>query len=196
MKKYIKMKKIAIFASGSGSNAENIADYFKGNKEVGICAILTNKSDAYVLKRAEKLGIPSLVFDRNDFVNSGKILDYLKDLNIDGIILAGFLWKIPVDLINAFPDRIVNIHPALLPAYGGKGMYGMNIHKAVIENKEKESGITIHLVNEEYDKGAILVQARTSISATDSPEDLAQKIHELEYSYFPVAIESWLNGLK
>lgn len=190
------MKKIAIFASGSGSNAENIADYFKGNKEVGICAILTNKSDAYVLKRAEKLGIPSLVFDRNDFVNSGKILDYLKDLNIDGIILAGFLWKIPVDLINAFPDRIVNIHPALLPAYGGKGMYGMNIHKAVIENKEKESGITIHLVNEEYDKGAILVQARTSISATDSPEDLAQKIHELEYSYFPVAIESWLNGLK
>jgi len=196
VKKYIKMKKIAIFASGSGSNAENIADYFKGNKEVGICAILTNKSDAYVLKRAEKLGIPSLVFDRNDFVNSGKILDYLKDLNIDGIILAGFLWKIPVDLINAFPDRIVNIHPALLPAYGGKGMYGMNIHKAVIENKEKESGITIHLVNEEYDKGAILVQARTSISATDSPEDLAQKIHELEYSYFPVAIESWLNGLK
>ncbi len=189
------MKKIAIFASGSGSNAENIVKYFKGNDEVSISAILTNKSDAYVLKRAENLGIPSLVFDRNDFVNSTKVLDYLNELGVDGIVLAGFLWKIPTELIIAYPDKIVNIHPALLPNYGGKGMYGMNVHRAIIANQELESGITIHLVNEEYDKGAILVQARTRIQSGDSPEDLAQKIHALEYTYFPVAVEAWLKSM-
>ncbi len=190
------MKKIAIFASGSGSNAENIANYFRGSDQVSISAVLTNKPDAYVLERAKKLGVPSLVFNRKDFVYSSTVIDFLKSLNVDAIILAGFLWKVPIELINAFPDKILNIHPALLPSYGGKGMYGMNVHNAVIENKEKESGITIHLVNEEYDKGAILLQARTAITESDSSEDLAKKIHALEYAYFPVAIEAWLSGVK
>ncbi len=190
------MKNIAIFASGSGSNAENIAKYFEGKQNVYISSILTNKSDAYVLNRAENLGIPSLVFSKEDFVNSTKVIDYLKELEVDAIVLAGFLWKVPSELIKSFPDKIINIHPALLPNYGGKGMFGMNVHNAVIENKEKESGITIHLVNEEYDKGAILLQARTSIEEGDNAEDLAQKIHALEYAYFPVAVEAWLKEMK
>lgn len=189
------MKKIAILASGSGSNAENIANYFRDSKEVGVSCILTNKPDALVLERAKRLNIPTLVFNRIDFTENNRVLEYLEEMEIDGIVLAGFLWKIPESLIKAFPDKIVNIHPALLPAYGGKGMYGMHVHNAVIANGEVESGITIHLVNEEYDKGAVLLQARTAIQREDTAESLAKKIHRLEYAYFPKSIEVWLENL-
>lgn len=181
------MIRIAILASGSGSNAENIAGYFKNNTEVSIALVGANKADAYVLERAKKLEIPSLVFSKADMI-SGQLEADLKAAQIDWIVLAGFLLKIPQSLVTAFPNKIINIHPALLPAYGGKGMYGMNVHKAVIAAKEKESGITIHYVNENYDEGAIIFQGHCAISETDSPEDLAQKIHQLEYANFPRVI--------
>ncbi len=189
------MKRIAILASGSGSNAENITNYFKSNSEIEISIILSNKKDALVLKRADKLNIPHQTFDRNDFYESNTVVNLLKNKQIDLIVLAGFLWIVPTSLIEAFPNAIVNIHPALLPNYGGKGMYGMNVHKAVINNKEKESGITIHLVNEKYDDGEILFQAKCPIDKNDKAEDLAHKIHELEYKHFPHTIEAYLNKL-
>jgi phosphoribosylglycinamide formyltransferase-1 len=189
------MKRIAILASGSGSNAENIANYFKSNSDVEISIILSNKKDAFVLERASKLNIPGQSFNRNDFYETNTIVDLLKSKQIDLVVLAGFLWLVPNSLIKAFPNTIVNIHPALLPNYGGKGMYGMNIHNAVIDNKEKESGITIHLVNEKYDDGETILQAKCQIDENDTAEDLANKIHELEYEHFPRAVESYLNKL-
>jgi phosphoribosylglycinamide formyltransferase-1 len=182
------MIRIAIFASGSGSNAENIANYFKNNSNVDVSLILTNNPNAYVLERAKNLGIKSLVFTKDDFSKTDNILQFLIKNDINLIVLAGFLLKIPQNLIKAFPNKIVNIHPALLPKYGGKGMYGEKVHQSVIEAKEKESGITIHYVNEHYDEGEVIFQATCSIETTDSANDLAAKIHELEYEHFPKVI--------
>jgi phosphoribosylglycinamide formyltransferase-1 len=183
------MIKIAVFASGSGSNAENIADYFIRNQDVEISLILANKPDAYVLERAKKLGIPSFVFSSKQFRESEIVLDELKAAKIDFVVLAGFMLLVPKYLIAAYPNKIVNIHPALLPNYGGKGMYGENVHKAVIDNKEKKSGISIHYVNEKYDEGNIIFQDITIIEPNDSADDLAEKIHSLEYRHFPRVID-------
>jgi phosphoribosylglycinamide formyltransferase-1 len=183
------MKKLAIFASGNGSNAQNIAEYFKNNAEIEVRIILSNKKNAFVLERAKRLHIPAISFNREDFYNSKKILNVLKNNEIDFIILAGFLWLIPNYLAQSYTNRIINIHPALLPKYGGKGMYGDNVHQAVYKNKEKETGISIHYVNEYYDKGEIIFQAKTSIELTDTPKSIAQKVHALEYEYFSKIIE-------
>lgn len=185
-------KKIAILASGSGTNAENIIRYFQQKKSAEVVLVLCNKEGAGVFNRAEKLGVDTLLFDREDFYRSEKVLNVLRDTEADLIVLAGFLWLIPENLIAQYPNRIINIHPALLPKYGGKGMYGMNVHKAVHEAAEKETGITIHLVNEEYDKGEVLFQAKTALNG-ENPEEIAAKIHQLEYAYFPEVIEEYLN---
>lgn len=184
------MQKIALFASGSGTNIQNIADFFD-NKPLKILGIYTNNANAYVIERSKKLNIPVIIFNREEFL-SGKILEDLKAQNPDLIVLAGFLWLIPAEIINCFNNKIINIHPALLPKYGGKGMYGENVHKAVIENGEKESGITIHYVNEHYDKGNIIFQAKCNIDNMDTPHSLARKIHNLEYKYYPRVIEALL----
>lgn len=189
------MLKIAIFASGSGSNAENIANYFKDDKDINISLIISNKADAYVHQRAKNLNIESVTFSKTDFETSGKVLSLLKERGIDFIVLAGFLLKVPDNLLEAYPNKIVNIHPALLPKFGGKGMYGDNVHKAVIEAREKETGITIHYINENYDEGDIIFQAKCPVEKGDSYEDVAKKVHILEYAHFPVIIEKILKGL-
>ncbi|PKQ61022.1 phosphoribosylglycinamide formyltransferase [Labilibaculum filiforme] len=186
------MKRLAIFASGSGSNAENIARYFSKKPEFEISAILSNNANAYVLSRASNLNIPTLVFSRSEFNETDKILDFLTEKKVDFIVLAGFLLLLPINLLRKYPNSIVNIHPALLPKYGGKGMYGMKVHQAVLENKETESGITIHMVNEKYDEGKIVFQATCSVSPDDSAEDIAEKIHQLEHKFFPKIIEQLL----
>ena len=180
---------VAVFASGSGSNAENIALYFSGNEDLNVVSFLTNKPDAYIVERAKKLDIPCFFFSQNDFYNTSKVIDYLALQKVDFIVLAGFLWLVPDSLLAAYPRKVVNIHPALLPAYGGKGMYGGKVHSAVIENGEKESGITIHYVTGEYDKGDIIFQAKCKVEPADTPESLAAKVHELEYRYYPEVIE-------
>ena len=189
------MKEITIFASGSGSNAQNIAEYFKNRNNVVINHILTNKKDAYVVERAKNLGIPCTYFNKSDFYQSDKILNLLKELNTDLIVLAGFLWLVPSNIISGFPNRIINIHPALLPKYGGKGMYGHHVHQAVIDNHESESGITIHYVNEKYDDGNIILQAKCNIDITDSADDVAKKVHQLEYINYPKVIEEILSKI-
>jgi phosphoribosylglycinamide formyltransferase 1 len=186
--------RIAVFASGSGSNAQRIAEFFAGKGILEISAIYCNNSGAYVLERAKSLGIPSVLFNRNDFYTSSSILDDLKSRKIEWIILAGFLWLIPDSILKAYPHRIINIHPALLPAYGGKGMFGMKVHESVIAAGEKQSGITIHHVNEKYDEGDIIFQATCQIHPGDTPEILAAKIHGLEYEYFPVVIGKLVSG--
>lgn len=189
----MKTKKIILFASGSGSNVENIANYFKLRKDVTICCVLTNKSDAKVIERCNRLEINALFFNRQAFTKSNFILDMLRSLEPDLIVLAGFLWKIPEAITNAFPNKIINIHPALLPKYGGKGMYGMHVHNAVKEAKETETGVTIHYVNAHYDEGAIIQQAKTVVDPKDSPEDIASKVHLLEYEFFPKVIDELLS---
>ncbi len=189
------MHKIALFASGSGTNVENITNYFNNNNSIEIALVLSNKKDAYVLERAKKLNIPSLVFNRNQFYNSTNVVNYLIDNNIDYIVLAGFLWLIPSNLIEAFPKKIINIHPALLPKYGGKGMYGSKVHESVVANNEKQSGITIHFVNEKYDDGNIIFQETCNVLPNDSPNDVAKKVHTLEYKYYPKIIEKLILGL-
>lgn len=189
----MKTKKIILFASGSGSNVENIANYFKLRKDVTICCVLTNKSDAKVIERCNRLGINALFFNRQAFSKSNFILDMLRSLKPDLIVLAGFLWKIPEAITNAFPNKIINIHPALLPKYGGKGMYGMHVHNAVKEAKETETGITIHYVNAHYDEGATIQQVKTVVNPKDSPEDIASKVHLLEYEFFPKVIDELLS---
>lgn len=186
------MKRLAIFASGSGSNTENIAKYFSKKPDLEISAILSNNANAFVLSRAKKLNIPTLVFSRSEFNKTDKIIDFLAEKKIDFVVLAGFLWLLPLNLLRKYPNSIVNIHPALLPKYGGKGMYGMNVHSAVVENKEKESGITIHMINEKYDEGKIIFQTKCSIDSKDTPEDVAEKIHKLEHEFFPKIIEQLL----
>ena len=191
----MKNKKIAIFASGSGSNAENIVKCFENSSLGRVKVIMCNIVDAYVLTRADKLGVPTMVFSRDEFYNSNKIIAKLHDEEIDLIVLAGFLWLVPQNIINLYQDKIINIHPALLPNYGGKGMYGNNVHKAVIADGNKESGITIHYVTEKYDDGNIIFQAKCAVESSDTPETLAQKIHELEHKYFPSVIESLLKNI-
>ena len=187
------IKNIAIFASGEGTNAQTIIDYFKSSKKIKIALVVSNKPTANVLNRAKNNNIPTFVIDKNSFCETNDVVHILKKANIDLIVLAGFLWMVPKSLIQAFPNKIVNIHPALLPKFGGKGMFGMNVHKAVIEEKEKESGISIHFVNEEYDEGKIIAQHVCEISENDSAETLAQKIHQLEYEFFPKAIDDLLS---
>lgn len=189
------MKNIAIFASGEGTNAQNIIDYFSKSEKIKIALVVCNKSKANVLNRAKDAGIPTLLIDHKAFYDSDQTIEKLKLAKIDFIVLAGFLWLIPGSLVKAFPNKIINIHPALLPKYGGKGMYGMNVHKAVIEANEKESGITVHFVNEKYDDGKIIAQHICKIGENETPEMLAQKIHQLEYEFFPKAIEGVVSNL-
>ncbi len=186
------MKNIAIFASGNGSNAENIINFFANTNKISIKLILSNKKDAFVVKRAKKHNIECLIVEKKQFMEDNYVVNILEAKKIDAIVLAGFLLLLPKCLVRAYSGKIINIHPALLPKYGGKGMYGMNVHKAVIENSEKESGITIHNVNEEYDKGEIIFSAACDVSPDDTPDTLAAKVHELEYKYFPAVIEKWL----
>ena len=182
------MKRIAIFASGSGTNAENIINYFQERNDASVVQVLTNNPHAKVLDRAKRLKISAFSFNKTAFNRSNDVLNLLQATEIDFIVLAGFLWKFPEHILAAFPNKVINIHPALLPKYGGKGMYGAHVHTAVVANKEKESGITIHFVNENYDEGAIIFQAKTDVTENDTPETLAQKIHQLEYKHFPEVI--------
>lgn len=184
------MRKIAIFASGAGTNAENLIKYFSNRNSAAVSIVLSNKREALVLKRAEALGVRSLFFDRSDLYENGRVEGYLSEFNIDFIVLAGFLWLIPAEILRRFDRRIINIHPALLPKYGGKGMYGERVHEAVIANKEKESGITIHYVNQKYDEGDIIFQAACSVEPNDTPATLASKVHRLEYEYYPAITEN------
>jgi phosphoribosylglycinamide formyltransferase, formyltetrahydrofolate-dependent len=182
-------KNIAIFASGSGSNAENITRYFQGNDAVSIKLIVSNKSDAYVLERARDLGIPAIVFPKKEWETAENILSELKEYQVDFIILAGFLLRIPENILHAYPNKIINIHPALLPKYGGKGMYGDNVHKAVVAAGETESGITIHFIDDKYDEGEMIAQFKCIVNPKDTYEQVAGKVHALEYEYFPKVIE-------
>jgi phosphoribosylglycinamide formyltransferase-1 len=185
------LKSIAILASGSGTNAEEIIKYFRNSPKGRVSLIASNKADAYVLERAKKFKVPSFTFSKAE-LESGKLTAQLQKANIDVVVLAGFLLKIPDNLIQAFPDNIINIHPALLPNYGGKGMYGAKVHQAVKEAGDSETGITIHLVNEHYDEGKIIFQAAVPVEPEDSPDQIAEKVHALEYKYFPNVIESLL----
>lgn len=182
------MIKIAIFASGSGSNAERIVEFFSSNDEIEVSLILTNNPTAGVIERAQRLNIPIVIFNKKIFSKTDKIVEMLQLQGIDWVILAGFLWLVPTNLIKAFENRMINIHPALLPKYGGKGMWGHHVHEAVVANQETETGITIHYVNENYDEGKIIFQAKCEVTETDSAVDVAQKIHLLEYQYFPEVI--------
>lgn len=181
------MKRIAIFASGSGSNAQRIIEYFSKSKEIFVDSLWSNNENAYALIRAEKLGIETFTFDKEELYYSNDVLDRLYDRRIDIIVLAGFLWLLPPNITELF--TVINIHPALLPKYGGKGMYGMNVHKAVLASQDKESGITIHRVDDHYDEGDIIFQATCPVLSNDTPESLAERIHELEYLHYPRVIE-------
>ncbi len=183
------MINIAIFASGNGSNAENIIRYFLKSERIRVALILSNREDAFVHTRAQALGVPSRSFRKAEFDEGKSVLDALQAYSVDFIVLAGFLLKVSQPILEAYPDRILNIHPALLPKHGGKGMYGDRVHRAVIDAGDTESGITIHYVNEHYDEGTILFQARCEVLSTDSADDVARKVHELEYLHFPKVIE-------
>lgn len=183
------MNRIALLASGSGSNVENIFNYFNVRKTLDFPLVLSNNEHAYVHERAQKMGIPSYFFTKNEFAEAKLVLDLLQKYAIDGIVLAGFMLKISQPLLDAFPNKIINIHPALLPKYGGKGMYGHHVHEAVKNAGETETGITIHYINENYDEGNIIFQAKCPVLPTDTPEDIAAKVHELEYRYYPEIIE-------
>ena len=182
------MKRLSIFVSGNGTNLQRIAEYFSGNPNVEIANVVCNNPKAYSIERAKNLGIPLRMITKQEF-NSETFIKELQSLDIDLIVLAGFLWKLPENLVKAFPKKIVNFHPALLPKYGGKGFYGKHVHEAVVAAKEAQSGITIHYVNEIYDSGEIILQARVSLDEKETPDSLAAKIHQLEQAYFPVVIE-------
>lgn len=191
------MTNIAIFASGSGTNAEAIMTHFADSAAGRVALLLSNRADAFVLTRAERFGVPATVFSREEFLDpAGRVALLLQEYRIDFIVLAGFLWLVPEFLTTAYAGRIVNIHPALLPKFGGKGMYGDRVHRAVIEAGERQSGITIHRVNERYDSGDTLFQATVAVEADDTPESLAAKIHELEHRHFPAVIERTIRGLQ
>jgi phosphoribosylglycinamide formyltransferase 1 len=185
------MINVAIFASGTGSNALNINTYFKNNSKIRIVGVFCNNAEAGIVKSAPDNGMTVECFNRAD-LNDGKLLAKLKEQNTEYIILAGFLWLIPQNLLDAFPGKILNIHPALLPLYGGKGMYGMRVHQSVISNGDPQSGITIHEVNAEYDEGQIVFQAKVAIEKDDTANLLAEKIHRLEHQHFPQVIEQWI----
>jgi phosphoribosylglycinamide formyltransferase-1 len=187
--------KIALFASGSGSNVENIVRYFAGKKTVEFPLILSNKQDAFVHERAKMLGVPSVTFSRDEFADGRKIVSLLDKYEVDFIVLAGFLLKVSLPILEAYPNKIINIHPALLPKFGGKGMYGHHVHQAVVDAGETHSGITIHYVNEQYDEGSIIFQATCEVSAGDTPDMVADKVHALEYRYFPEVIEKLAIGV-
>lgn len=180
---------VAIFASGNGTNAQRIIEYFSSDQQIKIVLVLSNKKDAFVLQRAQHLSVPTFCFTGYELKNTSIVLDKLIEFNIDFIVLAGFMIMIPESLIKLFPDKIINIHPALLPKYGGKGMFGDKVHHAVIEAKEKESGISIHYVNEKYDEGTIIFQGKCEVTPNDTPETLAARIHGLEHKYYPEIIE-------
>lgn len=187
------MKNIALFASGNGTNVQQITEYFMDKKEVNVSCVIVNRKDIYVIERAKNLGLDCFYFNRKDFYQTDNVVNLLRERKIDYIILAGFLWLVPQNILADYDHRIINIHPALLPKYGGKGMYGHHVHQAIIEAKEKESGITIHYVNEKYDSGDIIFQAKCSITEEDNADTLAAKIHLLEKEYFPKVIEKVIN---
>lgn len=188
------MKRIVIFASGSGTNAENLIKFFHNRDNASVIQVLTNNPHAKVLERCKKLKVSALSFNRIAFTKTDDVLNILIASNPDLIVLAGFLWKFPENILNTFPNKVINVHPALLPKYGGKGMYGMNVHEAVVANNETETGITIHYVNEHYDEGAIIFQAKCDVNENDSAEDVAAKIHELEMEHFPKVVEQLLKS--
>lgn len=185
---------LAILGSGNGTNAQRICEYFADSKDVNVACIIYNRKEAYIAERAKRLGVEARYFNKHDFNEGDTVLNYLREKKIDYVILAGFLLLIPENLLQNFPNRIINIHPALLPKYGGKGMYGEHVHEAVIANHETESGITIHIVDQHYDRGTTLFQARCTVTPDDTPDTLAQKIHLLEQEYFPVVIEKTVLG--
>ena len=189
-------KRIAIFASGSGSNAQKIMEHFKRNADAEVVLILTNNPQAYVLQRADNFEIPSHIFNRQEFYETDDVINLLKNLQVDIIVLAGFLWLVPKSLLAAFPNKIINLHPALLPKYGGKGMYGDNVHKAILAAGEEESGITIHFVNAEFDEGEIIHQSRFKIEPGDNLEMLKFKGQQLEHQHFPKVIEGLLKKMR
>jgi phosphoribosylglycinamide formyltransferase-1 len=185
----MKTVNLALFASGSGTNAENIITCFRNEPQISVSCICTNRPDAFVIERAKKNNVPFLVFNRDDLYHRDTVLEYLKQREIDWIVLAGFLWLVPANLMQHYPRRIINIHPALLPNYGGKGMYGHHVHEAVIAAKEKFSGITIHFVDPEYDRGDTIFQAKCPVEPGDTADSLASRVHALEYEYFPKVIK-------
>ncbi|RZA01817.1 MAG: phosphoribosylglycinamide formyltransferase [Sphingobacteriaceae bacterium] len=189
-------KRIAIFASGSGSNAQKIMEHFKRHAEAEVVLILTNNPSAYVLQRADNFEIPSHIFTRHEFYQTDDVIRMLKNLQVDLIVLAGFLWLVPPDLLQAFPNKIINLHPALLPKYGGKGMYGDHVHNAVLAANEEESGITIHFASEQFDEGEIIHQSKFKIEPGDSLEMIKFKGQQLEHQYFPKVIENLLKKMK
>jgi phosphoribosylglycinamide formyltransferase-1 len=186
------MKRIAIFCSGSGTNAEVIMRRFQSHDTIKVVRLLANKPDIKALERAAQFEVPTTVFNRDTFYNTTAIEDLLQQENVDFIVLSGFLWKVPEKMVNLRPNAIINIHPSLLPKYGGKGMFGMHVHEAVIANKEVESGISIHLVNQHYDEGQLLFQAKCEVLPTDTALNLAQKVHQLEYAHFSEVIENYI----
>lgn len=190
----VTMHRLAIFASGNGTNAQQIISHFQTHPAISVALVLSNNPGAGVLGRARQSGIPVNIFTRAGLYETGEVLTLLQKETITFVVLAGFLWLVPVDLLTAFPGKVINLHPALLPKYGGKGMYGSRVHETVLANREKESGITIHYVNEKFDEGTIIFQARCSVSQEDNPETLAQKIHQLEHRHLPVVIEQILTG--
>lgn len=185
--------RLAILGSGNGTNAQQISEYFAERTDVEVACIIYNKRDAYIAQRARNLGIEARYFGRKDFYESTAVLDYLREKQADWVILAGFLWLVPEPMLAAYPGRIINIHPALLPKYGGKGMYGHHVHEAVVAAGEHESGITIHIVDQHYDRGTTLFQARCTVTPDDTPDTLAAKIHLLEKEYFPRVIDETIH---
>ena len=185
--------RIAIFASGSGTNAEAIIKYFKDHPLIKVELVLTNNPNALVLERAKKFAVPTKVFNREEF-SSDEVVSWLRGYGVTHIVLAGFLWLIPASLLKSYPNEIINIHPALLPKFGGKGMYGMKIHELIRSLNETETGITIHLINDKYDEGPILYQGRCEVASTDTPKDIANKVHQMEHANYPLVIEQWILG--
>jgi phosphoribosylglycinamide formyltransferase-1 len=194
--KLILKKRIAIFASGSGSNAQKIMEHFKKSNDAEVALVLTNNPYGYVLQRADNFEIPSHIFDKEEFYNSNKIITLLQNLNINLIVLAGFLWLVPENLLKTYPNKIINIHPSLLPSYGGKGMYGEKVHQAVLDAKEQESGITIHFVSENFDEGEVIHQSKFKIEKGDDLKMLKFKAQQLEHLYFPKIIEGLIKKMK
>ena len=184
--------RIAVFASGSGTNAEAIFKYFLNHPSIEVVLLLSNNPNAFALERAMKFNVPTRVFTKAQFRNSNDVLNWLREYRVTHIALAGFLWLIPKNLLQEFSDRIINIHPALLPKFGGKGMYGMKVHELVKTAAEKETGITVHLVNDQYDEGTIVFQAKCTVDSNDTPEQIASKVHQLEYAHYPRIIEEWI----
>ena len=187
-------RKIAVLLSGSGTNAKNICSYFKGHPSIEVVLLISNREQSGARAIGEAFHIPTTIFNKESFYHSEEVLQTLQMHHIDALVLAGFLWMVPENLLTEYPNRIINIHPALLPKYGGKGMHGMHVHETVYKNREKESGITIHLCNEKYDEGKILFQQKVGLTETDTPETIARKVQELEHQYYPKIIETYLSG--